>query len=207
MTWHGICFNILSYSFEQAHLLMLALLPTHLLVIMGTEFNLWISFHYQPFQPIRFNNWDALIPFTNMEHQIFNEYELNMIFLGITCATTGKKSMINKGGTPFHFLDFWHFVAPPSLAFTFALYLLNFLMWSFCKCFFINVLPWIGLYYNNLLCLWVLLLEHEEDTLKGKVGWRKVHLIICIACTSIVSLAWVKQNKGFYPPPQSKSHV
>jgi len=56
MTWHGICFNILSYSFEQAHLLMLALLPTHLLVIMGTEFNLWISFHYQPFQPIRFNN-------------------------------------------------------------------------------------------------------------------------------------------------------
>jgi hypothetical protein len=40
--------NIPSCSFEQARLLMLAHLPTHLLVAMGKEFNIWISFHYQP---------------------------------------------------------------------------------------------------------------------------------------------------------------
>jgi hypothetical protein len=34
---------------------------------------------------------------------------------------------------------------------------------------FIDALPWIWLYYNNLLHLQVLLFEHENDTKKIKV--------------------------------------
>jgi hypothetical protein len=82
------------------------------------------------------------------------------------------------------------------LAFTFALYLLNFFVWSFCKCFFIDVLPWIGLYYNKLLHLQALLLEHEEDTLKRGVGWHKVHLIIYIMCTPSSSLIWIGRKNS-----------
>jgi hypothetical protein len=35
---------------------------------------------------------------------------------------------------------------------------------------FIDVLPWIGLYYNKLLHLQVLLLEHDNNTSKIRVG-------------------------------------
>lgn len=107
-----------------------------------------------------------------------------------------KKSMIDKGGTCFYFLNFWCSSTPPSLAFTSTLYLLNYLMWSSCKCFFIDVLPWIGLYCNNPLHLRMLSLKHEEDTLKKGVRWHKMHLIIYITFTSTTLLAWARRKNA-----------
>ncbi len=88
----------------------------------------------------------------------------------------------------FLFLGFLMFCNPSILGLHLCIVFVEF----FDVAIFIDVLPWIGLYYNKLLHLQVLLLEHDNNTSKIRVGWHRMHLVICITCTSTTSLTWVK---------------